>query len=82
MDAVVNKNLNKPKPSEKFIGRQIGSKLRRLYSEILAEPVPERFHMLIEQLAQATEHTDRVRADVGSEGEGQARRTEKSSSKI
>ncbi|MGB0085855.1 MAG: NepR family anti-sigma factor [Rhodomicrobiaceae bacterium] len=68
MDAVANKRLRKPKPTETFIGRQIGSKLKKLYSEILAEPVPDRFFELIDRLNVGTQAGEGKPDDAGAAG--------------
>jgi hypothetical protein len=50
MDAVVPKSEKQNRKGDKLTRQQVGSKLKQLYADIVAEPVPDRFIDLIEKL--------------------------------
>jgi hypothetical protein len=48
--AVAAQDKDKRKMSEKLTREKVGDKLKQIYADIVAEPVPDRFVDLIEQL--------------------------------
>lgn len=50
MDAVVPKSEKQTRKAEKLTREKVGNKLKQLYADVVAEPVPDRFMDLIEQL--------------------------------
>jgi hypothetical protein len=61
MDAVVPKSEKQSRKGDKLTRQQVGSKLKQLYADIVAEPVPDRFKELLDQLgADETEQDARA----------------------
>jgi len=52
---VTGPQKDKTPDGEDAVNEQIGAKLRQVYSEVAAEPVPDRFAELLKQLGEATE---------------------------
>lgn len=50
MDAVVPKSEKQSRKGDKLTRQQVGGKLKQLYADIVAEPVPDRFIELLDQL--------------------------------
>jgi hypothetical protein len=50
MDAVVPKSEKQSRKGDKLTRQQVGSKLKQLYADVVAEPVPDRFLELLDKL--------------------------------
>lgn len=65
MDAVVPKSEKQSRKGDKLTRQQVGSKLKQLYADIVAEPVPDRFMELIDKLGSAEPEREENRSATG-----------------
>jgi hypothetical protein len=65
MDAVVPKSEKQSRKGDKLTRQQVGSKLKQLYADIVAEPVPDRFMELIDKLGVAEPERDDKPSEAG-----------------
>jgi len=66
MDAVVPKSEKLSGKGEKLTRQQVGNKLKQVYADIVAEPVPDRFTDLLDQLESEQNSSEDTR-DSGTE---------------